>query len=201
MNQHGWESNRALAIGIGGGLGWFMMLNVWGIIWRMQKKIIRWTEAAAQGGEMPAEAAKLARLTFLTLAGEFLAVVSHAVLHGRSQPLHYFRGELVLAGKPYHKCGYENDEQEGCAGGCPRVKGPAHRAAGEPRTRQPRRESGRARKGMRSAHSERRSRCSNWPFRAGAESTSPRNQQRIALPIPASAPSQRRMGEVIPFAR
>ena len=65
MNQHGWESNRALAIGIGGGLGWFMMLNVWGIIWRMQKKIIRWTEAAAGGAAMPAEAAKLARLTFL----------------------------------------------------------------------------------------------------------------------------------------
>jgi uncharacterized membrane protein len=66
MNQHGWESNRALAIGIGGGLGWFMMLNVWGLIWRMQKKIIRWTEAAGKGTPMPAEAAKLARLTFLT---------------------------------------------------------------------------------------------------------------------------------------
>jgi uncharacterized membrane protein len=66
MNQHGWESNRALAIGIGGGLGWFMMLNVWGLIWRMQKKIIRWTEAAAQGTAMPAEAAKVARLAFLT---------------------------------------------------------------------------------------------------------------------------------------
>ena len=66
MNQHGWESSRALAIGIGGGLGWFMMLNVWGIIWRMQKKIIRWTEAAAQGTAMPAEAAKVARLAFLT---------------------------------------------------------------------------------------------------------------------------------------
>ena len=66
MNQHGWESNRALAIGIGGGLGWFMMLNVWGIIWRMQKKLIRWTEAAAGGAAVPAEAAKLARLTYLT---------------------------------------------------------------------------------------------------------------------------------------
>jgi uncharacterized membrane protein len=65
MNQHGWESNRALAIGIGGGMGWFMMLNVWGIIWRMQKKLIRWTEAAAKGTAMPAEAAKLARLAFL----------------------------------------------------------------------------------------------------------------------------------------
>jgi uncharacterized membrane protein len=66
LNQHGWESNRALAIGIGGGLGWFMMLNVWGIIWRMQKKLIRWTEANAEKGTaMPAEAAKLARLALL----------------------------------------------------------------------------------------------------------------------------------------
>jgi uncharacterized membrane protein len=66
LNQHGWESNRALAIGIGGGLGWFMMLNVWGIIWRMQKKIIAWTTAnAVNGTPMPAEAAKFARLSFL----------------------------------------------------------------------------------------------------------------------------------------
>lgn len=65
MNQSGWESNRALAIGIGGGLGWFMMLNVWGIIWRMQKKLLRWTEAAARGEAMPKEAAQIGRLTFL----------------------------------------------------------------------------------------------------------------------------------------
>ncbi len=66
LNQQGWESNRALAIGIGGGLGWFMMLNVWGLIWRMQKKIIRWTEeSVAKGTAMPPEAAKAARLSFL----------------------------------------------------------------------------------------------------------------------------------------
>jgi uncharacterized membrane protein len=65
LNQQGWESSRALSIGIGGGLGWFMMLNVWGIIWRMQKKIIRWNLAASQGEAMPPEAAKLARLAFL----------------------------------------------------------------------------------------------------------------------------------------
>jgi uncharacterized membrane protein len=66
LNQQGWESNRALAIGIGGGLGWFMLLNVWGIVWRMQKKIIRWTEeAATKGTAMPSEAAKAARLSFL----------------------------------------------------------------------------------------------------------------------------------------
>lgn len=66
LNQHGWESSRALAIGIGGGLGWFMMMNVWGIVWRAYKKIIRWTEAAAQGQTMPAEFPRVARLAFLT---------------------------------------------------------------------------------------------------------------------------------------
>jgi len=66
FNQHGWESNRALAIGIGGGLGWFMLLNVWGIIWRMQKKLIRWTEINANDGTpLPPEAAKLSRIVFL----------------------------------------------------------------------------------------------------------------------------------------
>jgi len=34
--------HRVLAIGIGGGLGWIMMMNVWGIIWRINKKLIRW---------------------------------------------------------------------------------------------------------------------------------------------------------------
>ncbi len=66
VNQQGWESNRLLAIGIGGGLGWIMMLNVWGIVWRMQKRIIRWTEeSAAKGTAMPAEAAEMARLSLL----------------------------------------------------------------------------------------------------------------------------------------
>ena len=66
MNQHGWETNRSLTIGVGGGLGWFMMMNVWGIIWRMHKKMIRWTEALARGEAMPPEFAKVARLAFLT---------------------------------------------------------------------------------------------------------------------------------------
>ena len=66
INQQGWESNRLLAIGIGGGLGWFMMLNVWGIVWRMQKRLILWTEeSAAKGTAMPPQAAKMARLSSL----------------------------------------------------------------------------------------------------------------------------------------
>ncbi len=66
LNQHGWESSWALSIGIGGGLGWFMLLNVWGVVWRMQKKLIRWTEAnASQGTAMPPEAPKVARIALL----------------------------------------------------------------------------------------------------------------------------------------
>lgn len=63
LNQKGWESNRTLCIGIGGGLGWFMMLNVWGIVWRMQKKIIRWNAAAlATGNSLPPDARVAAKM-------------------------------------------------------------------------------------------------------------------------------------------
>jgi len=87
LNAHGWESNRLLAIGIGGGLGWFMLLNVWGIVWRAHKKIIRWTEeCAANGTPIPPEAAKLARIANLAARANFvlsfpmllmMAVASH----------------------------------------------------------------------------------------------------------------------------
>lgn len=73
LNSDGWESNRLLAIGIGGGLGWFMLLNVWGIIWRIQKKLIRWTrENAASGTPIPAEAAHLSRLAMLASRANFV---------------------------------------------------------------------------------------------------------------------------------
>ncbi|HUR36419.1 MAG TPA: hypothetical protein VM009_01290, partial [Terriglobales bacterium] len=72
VNSHGWESNRLLCVGIGGGMGWVMMFNVWGIIWRINKKLIRWTEeAAASGGKLPEEAAALARQNFLVSRANF----------------------------------------------------------------------------------------------------------------------------------
>jgi uncharacterized membrane protein len=92
LNTHGWESNRLLAIGVGGGLGWFMMLNVWGIVWRMQKKLIRWTAAnAAEGAPIPPEAARLAALANLAARTNFIvsfpmllmmAVASHYPIFG-----------------------------------------------------------------------------------------------------------------------
>jgi uncharacterized membrane protein len=87
-NSHGWESNRLLSIGIGGGLGWFMMFNVWGIIWRVQKKLIRWTAESAQNGTpMPPEAAKLARVAFLVSRVNFL--LSFPMLFFMATASHY----------------------------------------------------------------------------------------------------------------
>jgi len=66
VNHHGWESNRMLSIGIGGGIGWVMMFNVWGIIWRVQKRVIAWTKESAAGSKpMPEQAKAMARMAFL----------------------------------------------------------------------------------------------------------------------------------------
>jgi uncharacterized membrane protein len=77
-----------LSIGIGGGLGWFMMFNVWGIIWRVQKKMIRWTEASASSGAaMPPEAAKLARAGLLASRVNF--ALSFPMLFFMATASHY----------------------------------------------------------------------------------------------------------------
>ena len=67
MNPEPWWSNNVLAIGVGGGMGLIMLLNVWGIIWRNSKKIIRGTLA----GSPPANAANLARQAFLASRTNF----------------------------------------------------------------------------------------------------------------------------------
>ena len=60
-------SSGHLAISIGGGLGFIMLLNTWGVVWRAQKRLIAWTRAAAeQGTPLPPEADKLMRWVFLT---------------------------------------------------------------------------------------------------------------------------------------
>jgi uncharacterized membrane protein len=59
--QVGRDDNHVVAIGIGGGMGLLMMLNVWGIIWRNNKKIIH----GALAGTPPADGAALARQAFL----------------------------------------------------------------------------------------------------------------------------------------
>jgi uncharacterized membrane protein len=92
-NEHGWESNRLLCIGVGGGIGWLMMLNVWGVIWRFNKAIIRYTkDSVANGTPMPAKGAIFARMVFVTSRANFaaafvmlffMAAASHYALFGQ----------------------------------------------------------------------------------------------------------------------
>jgi uncharacterized membrane protein len=84
----GQDDNHVLSIGIGGGMGFIMLFNVWGIIWRNNKMIIRGTLA----GTPPANAAVLARQAFLASRTNFflsvpmiffMAASSHYTLLGR----------------------------------------------------------------------------------------------------------------------
>jgi uncharacterized membrane protein len=65
-------SNAHLAISVGGGLGLVMLLNTWGVVWRVQKKLIAWTRAAAeQGAALPPETERLMRWNYLTARTSF----------------------------------------------------------------------------------------------------------------------------------
>lgn len=85
-NTHGWESNRTLSIGIGGGLGWFMMLNVWGLIWRVQKKIIR-HHTDNPGAPMPDKLAEMAKVAAVASRVNF--VLSFPLLFFMAAASHY----------------------------------------------------------------------------------------------------------------
>jgi uncharacterized membrane protein len=70
-----------------------MMMNVWGIIWRNNKKTIQWTkDNAANGTPIPAQSAALARMAFLASRTNawlslpmlfFMAAASHYPFLGR----------------------------------------------------------------------------------------------------------------------
>jgi len=81
-------SNAHLAISVGGGLGLVMLLNTWGVIWRVQKRLIAWARTSAeQGVAMPPGSRTLDALELPDGAHFVLAVVPDAVLHGRGEPL------------------------------------------------------------------------------------------------------------------
>lgn len=66
INSGPTSSNAHLSISVGGGLGLLLLFNAWGIVWRAQKRLIAWTRAAVDDGTpMPAEAARLARWSFI----------------------------------------------------------------------------------------------------------------------------------------
>ena len=60
VNGENYASNKSYSIGIGGAYGILMMLNVWGIIWPNNKRIL-----AATAGTGPAAPPELARQAFL----------------------------------------------------------------------------------------------------------------------------------------
>ena len=78
--------NRLFSIGIGGALGIIMLLNVWGVIWPNQKRIIAWTfDNAEKGTPVPAESAKLARQAFLASRMNTWLSIPMLFLMGASQ--------------------------------------------------------------------------------------------------------------------
>ncbi|HEX5887501.1 MAG TPA: urate hydroxylase PuuD [Pyrinomonadaceae bacterium] len=60
VGTESYASNKTYSIGIGGAYGILMMLNVWGIIWPNNKRIL-----AATAGTGPAAAPELARQAFI----------------------------------------------------------------------------------------------------------------------------------------
>src|ERR1700719_1357287 len=81
-------SSAHLAISVGGGLGFVMLLNTWGVVWRAQKRLIAWTRAAAeQGTPLPPAAERMVRWTFLTARTSLLLSFPMLFLMGASS--HY----------------------------------------------------------------------------------------------------------------
>jgi uncharacterized membrane protein len=83
--------NKTLSIGVGGGIGILMMLNVWGIIWPAQKRIIAWTKDNAQNGTpIPPESAALARKAFLASRTNAWLSLPMLLLMAQSHDISFF---------------------------------------------------------------------------------------------------------------
>jgi uncharacterized membrane protein len=82
------SSNAHLAISVGGGLGLVMLLNVWGIVWRVQKRLIAWNrEFAEHGTPIPDKAAKM--LQFSNIASRTAFWLSFPMLFFMAAAEHY----------------------------------------------------------------------------------------------------------------
>jgi uncharacterized membrane protein len=81
-------SNAHLSISIGGGLGLIMLMNTWGIVWRVQKRVIAWTRASAENGTpLPEKAAKM--LQFSNIASRTGFWLSFPMLFFMAAAEHY----------------------------------------------------------------------------------------------------------------
>jgi uncharacterized membrane protein len=86
--------NKSLSIGVGGGYGVLMLLNVWGVIWPAQKRIINWTrENAATGAPVPPESAGLARKAFLASRTNAWLSLPMLFLMAQSHDYAFFAGK------------------------------------------------------------------------------------------------------------
>jgi uncharacterized membrane protein len=72
------QSSRGLTILVGALMGTLMMINVWGIIWPNQKRIIAANQTQLDGGQAPADMPKWARRAFL--ASRFNTMLSIPML-------------------------------------------------------------------------------------------------------------------------
>jgi uncharacterized membrane protein len=79
--------NKTLSIGVGGAMGILMMLNVWGIIWPAQKRII----AATEAGTPPD--ATLARRAFLASRTNAWLSLPMLLLMAQSHDYAFFAGK------------------------------------------------------------------------------------------------------------
>jgi uncharacterized membrane protein len=81
-------SNAHLSISVGGGLGLIMLMNTWGIVWRVQKRMIEWTRASAEKGTpLPEKAAKM--LQFSSIASSTGFWLSFPMLFFMAAAEHY----------------------------------------------------------------------------------------------------------------
>ena len=65
-----------------------MLLHVWGVIWRIQKRLIAWTKANAENGTpMPEQSKRMARMALLTSRAN--AILSIPMLFFMGAASHY----------------------------------------------------------------------------------------------------------------
>ncbi len=82
------SSNAHLAISVGGGLGFVMLFNVWGIVWRVQKRMIQWTRANAENGTpIPEKAQEMMR--FVNIASQTAFWLSFPMLFFMAAAEHF----------------------------------------------------------------------------------------------------------------